>query len=151
MSNRLVLAAWLVFILGAAVMNVPIIGLLSLVLVPLGVLGLVASVARIPNSPRLLNAALSALLAGLAVCGVMIGTSTVLAWDRASQPGGSAGNPVAGPGYWLALLGLNLLAVAALATANRRNNLRIMVLLGSTPAAALLGLFVASRFLPLSA
>ena len=157
-----VVAPWVVLILGSAVISVPIIALLSVVLVPLGALGIAAAVAlRLPSGGiggRVLGAAASLFLAGLAVHAAGTGSLTLLAWARASGPGGGAGTPTAGPGYWLTMLGLNLLAVAVLYAANklrlgedRRTNLRLTLLLGSTPAVALLGLFVASRFLPLSA
>ena len=156
-----VVAPWIVLILGSAVISVPFVALLSVGLVPLGAVGITVAVALFPSGglgARLLGAAASLFLAGLAVHGAGTGSLTLLAWQRASGPGGGAGTPTAGPGYWFLMLGLNLLAVAVLYAANklrlgedRKTNLRLTLLLGSTPAAALLGLFVASRFLPLSA
>jgi hypothetical protein len=156
-----VVAPWLVLILGGAVISVPFVALLSMALVPLGAAGIVLAVVLIPSGglwERALAAAAALFLAGLAVHAAGTGAWTVMAWDRASQPGGGAGTPTAGPGYWLLVLGLNLLGAAVLFMANklrlgddRRTNLRLTLLLGSTPAAALVGLFVASRFLPLDA
>ena len=157
----LVLALWFALVVGAALISVPIIGLLSLVLVPLGAIGLAFAVVQGPEKSapgNQLSVVSTLFLSGLAVYGALSFSWTLLAAQRASQPGGGAGTPTVEPSVWLTLAGLNLLGVAALVVGNelkrgadRRAGLPLTVLVGSTPAASLLCLLVASGGLPLTA
>jgi hypothetical protein len=148
----LAMLGWSALVVGAAIENLPFLGLGSVLLIPGSVVVLLIAQSRLAGGePHRLGDALTQLgtllIAGVCVWAGLVGSAALLAAKR------GLGDGSAGPLVWVALAACNAIAVGILAYGRhiRRTDGRLTVLIGLAPSAALVVLWVASRFLPLSA
>jgi hypothetical protein len=164
-NNRLAFVAWVPLVVGAALVGVPFLGLLSPALIPIGAAWLLflhfrASTPSAPARRAGMAASMlaTALLAGVAIATSIRGSWALVAMDRlADDPTVSSAElmptAILGGGFVLAVVGLNLVGygLAVLGASLRGVKGRVVpALLGLTPVGALGVLAVVSRVWPLT-